>query len=129
VSLVPLCDLRRGVFCDTAALAYEGRRRIGDLGAIAAPAPIMTPWPSSHASHVAPRAICGTVLLEPNIHRAPFDGEAFVRSAAQRPRAFCVTVTLVRLMSPSPKCASSRSDISDVGVTLFLGRLRLINCQ
>ena len=52
-----------------------------------------------------------------------------MRCAAQRPRAFCVTVTLVRLMSPSPKCASSRSDISDVGVTLFLRRLRLINVR
>ncbi len=127
MSLVSLCDLRRGVFCDTAALAYEGRLRIGDLGAIAAPAPIMTPWPSSHASHVAPHVRYGTVSLEPNIHRAPFDGEAFVRWAARRPRAFCVTVTLVRLMSPGPWCASSRSDISDLGVTLLSKRLRLIN--
>ncbi len=129
MSLVSLCDLRRGVFCDTAALAYEGRLRIGDLGAIAAPAPIMTPWPSSHASHVAPHVRYGTVSLEQNIHRAPFDGEAFVRWAAPRRHAFCATVMHVRLMSPSPKCASRRSDISDVGVTLFLRRLRLINCQ
>ena len=127
MSLVPLCDLRRGVLCDTAALAYEGRRRIGDLGDIAAPALVMTPWPSSHVSHVAPHVRYGTVSLEPNIHCAPFDGEAFVRCATRRPRAFCVKVTLVRLMSPSPKCASSRSDISDLGVTLFLKRLRLIN--
>ncbi len=127
MSLVSLCDLRRGVFCDTAALAYEGRRRISDLGAFAAPAPVMTPWPSSHASDVAPHVRYGTVSLEPNIHRAPFDGEPFVRCATQRPRAFCVTVTLVCLMSPGPTCASSCSDISDVGVTLFLRRLRLIN--
>jgi hypothetical protein len=126
-SLTSLRDLRRGAFRDTSALAYAGRQRIGDFGAIGGPAPIMTTWPSRHASHFAPHVRYGRVSLVPNIHRAPFDGEACVRCAARQPRACWVTVTLVRLLPPCGKCGWSRSDISDLGVTMFLNQFRLIN--
>ena len=54
--------------------------------------------------------------LEPNDHRALIVGEAFVRCAAQRLHASCVTVMLVYLMSHGLTCSSRRGDSGDLGV-------------